>query len=103
MITEPPIYDYAIIGAGPAGSYIARELLSNPKRYGIEHPSQVAVFEELSDPGGRLESYHVTHKEYKEHFPGSFELGGMRYSEESHPTVTRVIKELGACLKTRFL
>lgn len=77
--------DVAIVGAGVAGAYCAWRLQQE-----LGADAKIGLFEYSNRVGGRL--FTVT-------MPGlpnvKAEVGGMRYIEESHVLVARLIKHLG--------
>ncbi|KAH9496654.1 hypothetical protein Btru_009948 [Bulinus truncatus] len=74
--------DIAIVGAGPGGSYAA---------YRLRHENlKIEMFEYFDRIGGRL---------FTASLPNTpdipLDMGGMRFVREVHPTVFKVVKELG--------
>jgi len=75
---EDGVLDLAVIGAGAAGTYVARRLQ-------LAHPEwAISIFERSDHIGGRLRSMAVPGVEHP------IELGGMRFLT-SHPRVAAVV------------
>jgi lysine 2-monooxygenase len=72
--------DLAVIGAGAAGTSVARQVAAARPRWSI------ALFERTDRIGGRLRSRHL------EHAAHPIELGGMRYLS-SQPLISSVVRE----------
>lgn len=82
--------DYAIVGAGVSGLYVAWRLLDDAKRSrGAKRPPRIKIFEASGRTGGRL---------YSAQAPGvpglACELGGMRYLD-SHRHVRMLVEQMG--------
>ncbi len=86
--SEPSVFDFAIVGGGMGGAYLANELRKRNKKL------KICVFEASHRIGGRL----LSDDNDEDNRTNKDELGGMRIFPSVQQDVARIVKESGCHL-----